>query len=339
VNVANRTDGKHLALPMKDKNGHSRVVVIVKYTYRATPRGAIERDDEGTEPRAVDVPNGEDPAASSIRYPSDAFDFKPGTDVVLVGDAHPPPHPARGVRTFVDVSLRMGPIQKTVRAHGLRAWQRGLLGGVVPGPALPLKAPVPLAYELAWGGLDLSNPEKPLGEPRNYVGRGVSRDPKTLVGQAAAQLELAGSPLGERGNVPASFGPIHRHWAPRLGFAGTYDEAWQKTRMPLLPRDFDPRFHVCVPHDQWSPTPLRGDEPIEIVGATEDGLWRLALPPEAPRFSSLAFRERRRHPTFLDMVLVDARERRIELTWRASIPAPPKLESIDEIRIEAGAAS
>ena len=328
MNVTNRTDGKHLALPMKDRDGHQRLVVILKYTYRATPRGAIERDDDGPEPHPVDVPNGEDPATSSIKFPSDVCDFKPGTDVVLVGDAHPRPG-----SPHVDVSLRMGPVAKTVRAHGLRVWQRGMFGGLVPGPAMPLRAPLPLVYELAWGGLDTSVPEKPLGEPRNYVGRGIARHPARLVNQPAAQLELPNKPIGERGNVPASFGAIHRHWQPRVAFGGTYDQQWTETRMPLLPVDFDHRFNVCVPHDQWSPTPLSPSEPIEVAGATEDGLWQVRLPAEEPRFSSIIAGERRTHATHLDTVLIDARERRIELTWRVSIRTPSKLELIDEVRI------
>lgn len=328
MNVQNRTDGKHLALPMKDRDGNGRLVVIAKYTYRATARGALERDTDGADPHPIDIPNGDDPAKSSIKIPSDVFEHKPGTDVLLVADAHPR---AQSGATHVDVSLRMGPIQKTVRAHGLRVWQRGMLSGVTPGPALALREPVPIIYELAWGGVDVSNPEKPLAEPRNHLGRGIARDPGKLVGQAASQLELP-----EKANVPASFGAIHRHWAPRAGFAGTYDRAWMDTRMPLLPLDFDARFNVCVPHDQWSAVPLAGDEPIEILNATEGGAWRIQLPRESPAFSSIIAGERRTHATHLDTVVIDARERRIELTWRVSILSPPKLEMIDEVRIVPG---
>jgi hypothetical protein len=326
VNVANRTHGKHLALPMKDKDGGDRVVVVLKSTWRVSPKSAIERDGAGPEPYAIDLPHGDDPAKSSLKRASDAFDFKPGTDVVLVGHAH-----ARPGATFADVVLRMGPVDKTVRAHGLRVWQRSMLGGLKPGPALPLKAPVPLIYELAWGGVDVSKPDKPVGEPRNYLGRGVG----ARVDEQAPQLELARQPIGERGNVPAAFGPIHRHWQPRAAFAGTYDKAWSETRMPLLPADFDHRFHVSVPHDQWSPTPLVGDEPIEVLGATADGEFRARLPRFQPAFSSLVNGERRRHATHLDTVVIDTDARTIELTWRASVPAPSKRELLEEIRIEA----
>jgi hypothetical protein len=288
----------------------------------------MELDTDGPDPHPIDVPNGEDAAKSSIKIPSDVFDFKPGTDVVVIADAHPRPGAA-----YTDVSLRMGPIAKTVRAYGLRVWQRGMLGGLTPGPAMPLRAPLSIMYELAWGGMDLSVPEKPLGEPRNYVGRGIARDVSKLVNEPAAQLELPNKPLGERGNMPASFGPIHRHWQPRVGFSGTYDKAWTDTRMPLLPSDFDARFNVCVPHDQWSPSPLFSNEPIELAGATEDGLWRVQLPREEPRFSSIIAGEQRTHGTHLDTVLIDARSRCVELTWRVSIAAPAKLELIDEVRI------
>lgn len=330
MQVTNRTPGKHLALPLKDKDGRDQVAVIVKYTYRVDADGRVERDPEGRDPLPIDEPNGEDPATSSIKRPSDLFDYKPGTDVVLIGAAMP-----RDGATSVDVSLEVGAIRKVVRAHGTRAWQKGLLGGLRPGPAMPIRAPVPLVYELAYGGLDLADPASPLGEPRNYVGRGVARDQARLVDTPAAQLELPGKPVGDRGCVPASFGPLHRHWEPRARFAGTYDDAWQRSRMPLLPRDFDARFNVCVPDDQHAMHPLRGDEPFVVLGATRSGAWRFRLPRDAPRFQSLAGGTRRNHATHLDTVVVDATEMVVECTWRACVPFVGKLESIDEIRVSA----
>ena len=144
MRVASRIPGKHLAVPVKDKNGRDQLVVIVKYTYRVDAHGRVERDDDGPEPRAVDEPNGEDPATSSIKRPSDLFDSKPGTDVLMVGEAQP-----RGGASQVDVTLRMGPIAKTVRAHGLRVWQKGVFrisGAVSPSLAAPTGPP-----KVAWG--------------------------------------------------------------------------------------------------------------------------------------------------------------------------------------------
>ena len=63
---------------------------------------------------------------------------------------------------------------------------------------------------------------------------------------------------------PAGFGPIARHWSPRVKFAGTYDAKWKQERLPLSPADFDDRFYLCVPEDQQAPSYLKGGEPVEL---------------------------------------------------------------------------
>ncbi|MGC4070375.1 MAG: DUF2169 domain-containing protein [Polyangiaceae bacterium] len=198
---------------------------------------------------------------------------------------------------------------------------------------MPIRKPIALTYENAWGGQDVSEPETPVGEPRNFVGRGIARDPRMLVGQPAAQLEDPEFPIGVRGAKPAAFGAIHRHWQPRISFAGTYDKTWEETRMPLLPADFDSRFHVCVPEDQWSSSPLRSDEPIEVLGVTPEGLFSCQLPRIAPGFSSVISGQRKDYRTHLDTILVDVMARRVELTWRAAIPLPKKLEMVQRISV------
>jgi hypothetical protein len=331
VDVRNHTRAKHVAAPYKDTTGRNLYVVILKYTFVVKPQGKVELDGvTGAAPRLVDEYHGKDPSTSSIKRPSQLFDFKPGTDLLLLGHASPPPS---GTATHVDVSLRWGHLAKTVRAHGLRAWRAGTFGGLAPGPARPIRDPIPLIYEVAWGGIDWTDPARPLGETRNYVGRGVAADPKKLIDQPAAQLEYPDRPLGGRDNVPASFGAIHRHWQPRASFAGTYDQAWMDNKMPLLPDDFDPRFHVSVPPDQWSPAPLRGDEPVEIGGATPEGIWRFQLPRLAPGFSSFVEGRRAEHRTHLDTILVDADARTVELTWRAAIPIPRKYQMLERVLV------
>ncbi len=317
-------------IPVKGKDGHDVYAVVLKYTFHVDAGGAVRPvEDEPATVDFVETYNGKDPANASVRRPSQVFEYKPGTDVVLLGHAYPP----RTGDTHVDVSLRMGRVAKAIRAFGLRVWQMGTFGGLKPGPARPMRDPVPLIYELAWGGTDVSDPKKPVAEPRNYVGRGVAKDPKTLVDQPAAQLEDPAHPIDGRNNRPVAFNPIHRHWQPRAQYAGTYDQEWQETRMPLLPVDFDPRYHVCVPPDQWSEQPLRGDEPVEILGATPEGVWRFQLPRIAPGFSSFAFGKRTEHRTYLDTILIDADARRVELTWRAAIPLPRKFEMLERVLV------
>jgi hypothetical protein len=320
------TSGKSFTAPIKDKDGRDILAVILKYTFIAGPDGQVDIDEDGADIRIDDEYNGPDPKLASIRRPSQLFLAKPGTDVILIGNAYPP---AKESATSVDVSLRVGPIAKTVRAHGLRAWKAGSFGGITPGPARPIREPIPLIYELAWGGADYSEPDHPLAETRNYVGRGVAREPRKLIGEPAAQLEDPADPS----HTPACFGAIHRHWEPRVRFAGTYDAVWMETKMPLLPDDFDDRFNICVPHDQWSATPLRGDEPIEVLGATPSGAWRFKLPRIAPGFSSITQGARREHRTHLDTILIDAEAGKVELTWRAAIPLPRKYQMLEEVLI------
>ncbi|MGC4070379.1 MAG: DUF2169 domain-containing protein [Polyangiaceae bacterium] len=110
-------------------------------------------------------------------------------------------------------------------------------------------------------------------------------------------------------------------------------KTWEETRMPLLPADFDQRFHVCVPEDQWSSSPLRSDEPIEVLGVTPEGLFSCQLPRIAPGFSSVISGQRKDYRTHLDTILVDVMARRVELTWRAAIPLPKKLEMVQRISV------
>jgi hypothetical protein len=321
----------HNSIPIRDKDGRWFLVPVVKYTFAVDPSGKVDPAEDPPPIDLVDTYHGKDPAKSSIRRPSQVFDQKPGTDVILLGHAHPRLHETSA--THVDVSLRVGAVAKTVRAHGLRVWQMGTFGGLKPGPARPVREPIPLVYELAWGGMDLSEEKKPIGEPHNYVGRGIARDPKTLVDRPAAQLEDPAHPLDGRNNQAAAFNPIHRHWQPRIQFAGTYDQTWMDTRMPILPANFDPRHHICVPPDQWSGVPLRSDQPFEVLGATPDGVWRFQLPRIVLGYSSFMGGQRVEHRTYLDTVLIDADARRVELTWRAAIPLPRKYEMLERVRI------
>ncbi|KYF49767.1 hypothetical protein BE04_24740 [Sorangium cellulosum] len=329
LDVASTIRGKCLPVPMKSKEGRDVLVVLIKYTFLVSPAGAVELDSKGGEPPTlVDEYNDGNAGGGSIRKPSQLYDAKPGTDVILVGHAHPP---LRGRTTHVDVRLRVGPVAKEIRAHGLRVWQAGALGGLSAGPARPISEPIPLVYELAWGGMDVSDPERPVAEPRNLVGRGVARDWKSLLGQPAAQLEDPANPIGSRSVAPACFGAIHRHWQPRVRFAGTYDERWMETRLPLPPSDFDERYHVSVPPDQWSAAPLRGDEPFEITGATIGGRWAFQLPRLALGVSSVTMGRRAEHRSQLDMILIDADVGRVELSFRAVVPLPRKFEMLDKL--------
>ena len=116
------------ALPLGDLGVTSSLVYWADLMYAspdadvAAHEGVLENTPQaidasgGAEPYLVDETYGPDPSKSSLRRPSDLCDFKPGTDVILVGHAHAP----RSGATHVDVSMRVGPVAKTVRAFGPR---------------------------------------------------------------------------------------------------------------------------------------------------------------------------------------------------------------------------
>ncbi len=268
---------------------------------------------------------------SSLKFASDRYAEKPGTEVLMVGNAWPP---ADKKVPHVDVSVRVesgkNTLTKTVRAFGPRVFTKNLVS-VVPGPSAALEGPLPLIYELAEGGMQPSLPNQPEAfDPVNPVGMGFRTNRDDLLGENAYQLE----PVD--GTAPAGFGPIARHWSGRTERFGTLDEAYYRRRHPVPPRDFDLRYN-CVGHpDLWSASPLAGDEPIEIVNATPEGVWRFRLPLYAPRFDVLMDGKWTEKPTKLDTILLDvsdSRDRVVELSWRCSVRLPTRSERVEKIRV------
>ena len=53
---------------------------------------------------------------------------------------------------------------------------------------------------------------------------------------------------------------------PRVTFVGTYDERWRSERCPLLPSDFDERYHSGAHPDLIAPRPF-----LTLSGAEDKG--------------------------------------------------------------------
>jgi hypothetical protein len=118
--------------------------------------------------------------------------------------------------------------------------------------------------------------------------------------------------------TPQGFGPLQPHWAPRRNFAGTYDQAWQDTRHPRLPTDFDPRFYHSVLPDQWAT--LVGGEPVEILNASIDGPIKFRLPQLIVNARTNIGRDR--HDTRLRIVgiAIDATAKTLAMIWNTAVP-------------------
>ena len=280
-----------------------------------------------------DVPSGE-PLKSSLKAASDVTLGKPGTDVLLAGHAYACPGDRSG---FVDVSLSVGPIAKTVRVFGERRWLNQLFG-------LKASSPEPfekrrLCWENAFGGTDTLPGEPPRIEmyPRNPLGTGfrINAKPHMYVDQLLpAQENPRALILSWRERpVPAGFGPIPADWQPRVGYAGTYDEAWQKSRAPFLPKDFDPHFFHAAPVDQTVPGHLKGGESIEIKGATPDGRIVLAVPRWQHEVSFVFGGRTDTIQAKLETLMIDLDAESMVLTWAASTACDRQALEIREIKL------
>src|SRR5262245_20429930 len=107
----NETPMKARAFATEDRHGRDVLLVITKMTYAVSERGRVS---VARQQRHIRLNNSwEGPAGrNAILYPADMVDEKPGTDVLLVGHAHPPRGDAPP--SSVDVSLRIERGKKTV---------------------------------------------------------------------------------------------------------------------------------------------------------------------------------------------------------------------------------
>jgi hypothetical protein len=261
-----------------------------------------------------------DPEHSSYKYEPETAFIKPTTDIVLIGHAHAP----KPRVTEVNVSLSVGPIKKVVRVIGDRYWVKkfGLISKTKPAPF----ERIPLIYERAFGGWDRSypNPEQHSFEPRNPVGTGFrTKRGKFEEGVRLPNLEATRRPLKRYRDKPppVGFGFISPHWQPRAALAGTYDEAWTKERMPLLPSDFDRRFFNAAPLDQIVPGFLKGDESVVILNASPRGRLSFSLPGVPPPQCRVELQGRpdQHLQTQLDTVIINTDENLLFLIWRAHL--------------------
>lgn len=331
--------------PMADREGRDCVVVVAKMTWNVSPRGQARIARPVAPVVFADQPR---PGGrfSSLRRASDAVEEKPGTDVILVGTAHPQQPDVTEQVVSLRVESGQQSLHKALTVYGPRVWHPSLLG-LAPGPAGKLE-PTPLVYELAYGGFDETDAQIEI-EMRNPSGTGYMERKRGLVGRPAPVIEDRRFPLSGLSPAPAGFGPIPAHWSPRREHMGTYDDRWRTERAPLRPVDFDVRHHSSAPPDQWLSTPLLGDEAIEVLGATpapdpastgqkgragegaQLGGWRFRLPRYSPQFHVIVRGETTVLDPHLDTLLIDADAANVELTWRIKVALPRKTEHLEKI--------
>lgn len=331
LELANRTPFATGLSAWTDRDGAEWASVVVKGTY-SLERGAPRVADVQVPVVTAPILAGEGLAAA-VRLAPDLGPARPATDVVLLGNAWAP-RPRTRVH---DVSLRVGPVSRTVRVFGERRWFRAVGSWVASDPVEFER--IPLAWQRAYGGVDATDPAGERFEPRNPAGTGFA---------AAAKAErLQDLPLPNLEDPrqlitawntrppPAGLGFVAPSWEPRSRCGGTYDAAWERDRMPLLPADFDPRFHCAAPEAQQARPHLAGGEAVSVAGASRQGDLVFALPRVAVRATAWIRGQRSSHAGVLDTVVIEPDERRVVLVWRAAIPCTRRFLQLEAVQVTA----
>ena len=302
---------------LPDHTGAEQMILLYKATYDVSERGDLT-------PAAVPDPIvyadtfvGDAGVTSIVNSAEVVPPLPSGTDAQWLGHAVAP---KSGTREL-DVSFRVGPVLKRARVFGTRVWAAGGASASCTTPE-PFER-VPLIYENGFGGTD-DSPDEPKdweSEPKNPIGRGfrATRTRATWDHSALPNIEhpehLIRSPTDRP--PPVGFGPIGRHWDPRVQYIGTYDQRWLDERMPLLPEDFDDRFHHSVSPDQIVAGFVQGDEPVEIVGCRPSGALVFALPRLAPHIRVNMFLRTEDLDMRCESVTVDTDRMKVMLVYKA----------------------
>lgn len=318
MKIQNETGFETGVTVIADEAGRDLVVFVAKASFDIGGFGKLTLADAPKPVLFADEWYAE-PAKSSIRYAADTLPYVFGTEIVLHGFAYP----EKQGDTTGYVGVQVGAFRKVIQVFGQRHWIHSVAATFISAPQPYYK--IPIQYEYAYGGLDEThpNPKNHAIEPRNPVGMSFfAKDTQKVLHQSLVPFfetpnQWLKSP--DARPQPAGFGFIGAHWQPRQSFGGTYDKKWQETRQPLLPSDFDRRFFHAVPLDQITPKPLLGGEPIVVLGASPEYMWRFNMPRYAPK-ASIIFKKRPAENLALSLgrILIDADKRQLILSWYAS---------------------
>jgi hypothetical protein len=329
LQVRNETPFVPRMLLVPNEQGIDTLYLMVKATFEL--QGNALRVAEQQCPLVLADEYWGEPGVSSLKYASEMHLLKPGTDVVLVGEAHAPG--GRPTSSCL-VSVRVGNLHKDIQVIGDRQWTGGLLA---PRPSTP--APflrMPLLYERAFGGTHEIDAEKGhvLAEPRNPVGRGFrgKRSSSQMVDRPLPNLEDPTKRISGISDAPEPMGVgyVAPSWLPRRTFAGTYDEEWRTRRAPYLPSDFKLDFFRMASAGLSSPEHLKGGEPVELLNVSPFGRQSFRLPRCGIEATVRIAGQRAKPSLGLETVLLEPGERRLCLLWRGALPCDKKALKVEE---------
>lgn len=301
-------------------DGRESLVVVAKGTFNLPLDGSEARLAEQQRPLLMADTFFGEPGLSAPRQEMDFAPIKPFCDVLVLGKAFAPGgRPA----TRITAGIRVGRVSKAFAVVGPRQWQPGVLG-VAPGAPQPFLEQ-DITYAQAFGG-SRAIPERPEftdAYPANPAGRGWyprSASTADIVGMPMPSTEDLGhhidSPHGDF--APMALGPVGRHWSQRIGFAGTYDDAWLADCFPFLPPDFDTRYYQAAPPDQQTDY-LKGGEDVLLLNLTRQERAGFKVPRvQVPVTFFLKKAEHETVNAVIDTLVIDTNANTVEITWRAS---------------------
>lgn len=143
-----------------------------------------------------------------------------------------------------EVKVVLGNQKKNLYVFGNRHWQNSI-------PSKPdLLSELKLDYKYAFGGAkDLRNP---IGIGFQDSQLPCIEYPHTIITSQDDRPE------------PAGFAPVDPSLLQRMQYSGTYGADYREKYFPGYPQDFDWRFFMTAPQDQWVNGYYRGDEPFAL---------------------------------------------------------------------------
>lgn len=278
----------------RDEEGREVLCVALRGSFRPGPADLCLLAPDQAPPLLAPTYDGD-----ALLYDADIVPFMPGAEVTVHGYADPV------VKTSRLASISLGALTKTVALHPRL---KRTAGGHIE--SHPDAAPLSLDWSQSLGGDDTAGER----HPANPIGRGLgARD--GLLPRITAATE---SPA--KATTVIGLGPVQRHWEPRLSSAGSYDDAWARDRAPLLPADFNRRYHHAAPPDQCISAPLKGGERLKVEGFVADGDFEVRLPQVVIEIQAEFAAAPETARAQLHRVRVYPDRNRFDLLWLATVP-------------------
>ena len=336
LEVRNHTPLTATLIPGLDKQGSDYAVVIMKGKFIITPGQTRLQFSEEPAPIVQQDEYYGEPDKTSVRYESDVVTYKRGTDIIVNGHAY-----AAGGRAAysVDTSVQVANRNKQCRVFGNRVWEKSSQSvmTLAPGQPEPFEK-IPMLYELAFGGVEIVKNGDAIPEfcASNPIGKGfIGKKKSSIEGMPLPNIEDPRHLIKKWDDrpPPAGFGFIGRAWQPRVALAGTYDEQWKKTRLPLLPNDFDDRYFNGAHPDLITEDFLNNGERITLTNLSESGDLQFDLPIWNEPVTVFLKGNKEIYQSILDTVVIEPDTNSVLVTWRVTIPCNRQFLYVDTVII------